>query len=74
MEAVCQHPNVSNAMNKLCKLLAQCNLDGEEPDLYAVFVEKMAVAHSNQQKRGSKARWILIDYTDGDAIVTDTEE
>ena len=61
-----QHPDIDQAFNKVCKLLAKCQLNGTEKPLQIKFIEKMEAAVEQQRAGGQKAAWFHVDYKEKD--------
>ena len=57
-----QHTDINQALNKVCKLLARCNLNGTEEALQRKFLEKMRTAYGQQVALGNKATWFEVNY------------
>jgi hypothetical protein len=60
--ALQQHTDVDVAFNKVCKMLAKCNLNGSERELQEKFLFKMHAAFEQQLAEGVKASWFYVDY------------
>lgn len=61
-----QHPDIDQAFNKVCKMLAKCQLNGTEKPLQIKFIEKMEAAVEQQLAEGQKAAWFHVDYKEKD--------
>jgi hypothetical protein len=59
-----QYTEIDQALNKACKLLAKCNLNGTEKELQTKFLEKMQAAFELQLAEGQKAAWFGINYAE----------
>jgi hypothetical protein len=59
-----QHPVIDQALNKVCKMFAKCQLNGSEEALQKKILERMAAAYAQQLAEGEKATWFGVDYQD----------
>jgi hypothetical protein len=57
-----QHTDIDQVLNKACKLLAMCNLNGTEEALQKKFLAKMQAAFEQQLADGQKATWFGVNY------------
>lgn len=57
-----QYTEINQALNKVCKLLVKCNLNGTETALQKKFLEKMQTAVQSQLAEGQKATWFCVNY------------
>jgi hypothetical protein len=57
-----QHPDLSEAMDKLVRKLAQCALHGDDVMVH-YFKQKLDVAYGRQLSLGPKALWKEVEYS-----------
>jgi hypothetical protein len=57
-----QYTDIDQALNKVCKLLAKCHLNGAEKALQQKFLDRMRAAAQQQLAEGTKATWYVVDY------------
>jgi hypothetical protein len=58
-----QHGEIDRALNKVCKMLAKCNVnDTHQEALLKIFLKKMNDAVGNQQDEGQKATWYSVQH------------
>jgi hypothetical protein len=70
--ALQQHTEIDVAFNKVCKMLAKCNLNGSERELQKKFLFKMHAALEQQLAEGEKASWFFVDYRADDRADEET--
>lgn len=62
-----QHSDIDQALNKACKMLAKCAVNGAHQDaLLKMFLKKLNAAAGQQQSEGQKATWFSVDYDEHD--------
>jgi len=62
--ALQQHLQIDETLDKLCMLLAKCNLTGEERDLHRAFFDRMQAARVQKLSEGQSASWFHVEFAD----------
>lgn len=62
-----QHSDIDLTLNKVCKMLAKCSVNGAHQEaLMKIIIKKMNAAVAQQQVEGQKATWFGVHYEEHD--------
>lgn len=69
-----QVPSIGQRMDSLAKLLARCQVDAKEEQIYSLLREKIVQATTKQMEKGPKALYTFINTDDLPNLEEDDEE
>lgn len=59
-----QHPDIEAVMEKLAKMLAECDVSDTSGEIQKIMTPKLTSARATQQMHGHKANWRNVEWAE----------